>query len=243
VKELTQIENFRVEIRRRSYQRSMNLRVEVGGGLKVTCGKSVSLRQITGFVRDSREFIQKRVLHFEALRLQHPEKQYLSGEIFLFLGRRRTLEVVWTWASRVRLTATEAELEMLAPLSSTQGERMKACQRFYRKQAQLHLAERVAHFAAAMDLQPKKLTIRGQSTRWGSCSSQGLVSLNWKLMAAPEEVIDYVVIHELAHLQHMNHSPRFWELVGRFQVEWRASKRWLREHEFELGVQFPRRVG
>jgi predicted metal-dependent hydrolase len=90
-----------------------------------------------------------------------------------------------------------------------------------------------------MDLAPRSFAVRGQTTRWGSCSARGQISLNWKLMAAPLEVIDYVIVHELAHLVHMNHSRRFWDLVGRFHPDWRSAKAWLSRHEPEINSQFP----
>lgn len=216
----------------------MNLTVKPDGRVRVTCGRRVSQRQIAHFVLESREFIQKRILEYETLRKHFPEKQYSSGEPFLFFGQSVPLEVIWTWTTKVRVHAGEGLLEMLAPLASSKLERQKAMHLFYRKQARLHLTERVEHFAQKMQLFPRQLSVRGQKTRWGSCSSRGEVSLNWKLLAAPLEVIDYVVIHELAHMRHMNHSPQFWELVACFHPEWKACRRWLKEHEFPIAVQF-----
>jgi predicted metal-dependent hydrolase len=85
---------------------------------------------------------------------------------------------------------------------------------------------------------PSHVSIRGQRTRWGSCSSEGAISLNWKLLAAPIDVIDYVIVHELAHIRHLDHSPQFWSLVETFYPDWRLAKLWLKEHEFSIGVQF-----
>ncbi|MDP9400540.1 MAG: M48 family metallopeptidase, partial [Actinomycetota bacterium] len=75
-----------------------------------------------------------------------------------------------------------------------------------------------------------RLAIRGQRTRWGSCSSSGTVSINWRLLLAPEAVLDYVVWHEACHLRVPDHSPRFWALVERHCPGFRDPRRWLREH-------------
>ena len=75
---------------------------------------------------------------------------------------------------------------------------------------------------------------RDQRTRWGSCSSRGTLSFNWRLALAPLEVLDYVVVHELCHLREANHSPRFWRLVGERRPGWREQRAWLREHGAEL---------
>ncbi len=238
VKEFTQIEKYTVEIWRRAYQRSMNLRVGPGGQLRVTCGRRISVREIERFVGESREFIEKRVLEIETLRRRFPEKQYVSDEEFLFFGERLKLDVVWTWTTRAKVQANEFRLELLAPVNSTREERRRAMHSYFKKQARLHIEERVEFFAGSMGLFPKQISIRGQRTRWGSCSASGEISLNWKLLAAPLAVIDYVVVHELAHMRHMNHSREFWQLVESFQSTYKVSRRWLKDHEFEIGTQF-----
>ena len=85
---------------------------------------------------------------------------------------------------------------------------------WYRREAATWLAGRVEHYAPRLGVRPSRVTIRGQRSRWGSCSGKGTVSLNWRLMMVPSTLADYVVVHELCHLRHMNHSPRFWEMVA-----------------------------
>ena len=79
-----------------------------------------------------------------------------------------------------------------------------------------------------------RIDVRGQRTRWGSCSSRGTLSFNWRLVLAPVEVLDYVVVHEVCHLREPNHSPRFWRLVAERRPEWRRHRDWLRVHGAEL---------
>ena len=96
------------------------------------------------------------------------------------------------------------------------------------------IRERVAHFAPLVGRQPGRITIREQKTRWGSCSAKKNLNFNWKLMLAPPDVLDYVVVHELCHLIHLDHSPAFWALVGSVLPDYRARRRWLKEHGDEL---------
>ncbi len=79
-----------------------------------------------------------------------------------------------------------------------------------------------------------RIDVRGQRTRWGSCSPRGTLSFNWRLVLAPFEVLDYVVVHELCHLREPNHSPRFWSLVSERRPDWRAQRDWLRAYGSEL---------
>lgn len=109
----------------------------------------------------------------------------------------------------------------------------RALARFAEAEARLHLAERVRHWSQVMGLHPSGISFRKQKTRWGSCSSDGHISLNWKLIFAPEAVIDYVVIHELAHLRHQNHSQQFWNLVLQFDPAAHSHRKWLRAHQHE----------
>ena len=88
--------------------------------------------------------------------------------------------------------------------------------------------------ARALGVRYERIAIRDQRTRWGSCSSRGTLSFNWRLALAPHSVLDYVVVHELCHLREPNHSPRFWALVAERRPGWRAERDWLREHGAEL---------
>jgi predicted metal-dependent hydrolase len=88
--------------------------------------------------------------------------------------------------------------------------------------------------APELGVEPKRVQIRDQRSRWGSCSTRGTLSFNWRLVLAPFEVLDYVVVHELCHLREPNHSRRFWKLVELRRPDWRAQRDWLHEHGPEL---------
>ena len=96
------------------------------------------------------------------------------------------------------------------------------------------IRERVDHFAPRLGVHPGRIAIREQKTRWGSCSSKDNLNFNWKLIMAPPQVLDYVVIHELCHLIEFNHSPRFWALVERQMPDYGAWKKWLDGHKDDL---------
>lgn len=105
-----------------------------------------------------------------------------------------------------------------------------AVERWYRARARPHLTALVQRWAPRMGVSPTRVVVRAQVSRWGSASARGQISLNWRLMMAPERIGEYVVVHELAHLVHMDHSPRFWALVEAHWPGHRADREWLRAH-------------
>ena len=107
------------------------------------------------------------------------------------------------------------------------------------KQAAVILPERVHYFAKSMGVTVGRITIRSQKTRWGSCSAQGNLNFNCLLMLCPEEVRDYVVIHELCHRKHLNHSADFWSEVERYCPNYRIHRKWLKDNGAVLIMQLP----
>ena len=100
----------------------------------------------------------------------------------------------------------------------------------YRKRARTQLEARAAYYAGLMGVTYNRIAIRAARTRWGSCSAQGNLNFHWKLILMPPEVLDYVVVHELAHRKEMNHSARFWEEVERILQDYKRRRKWLKDY-------------
>jgi predicted metal-dependent hydrolase len=116
------------------------------------------------------------------------------------------------------------------PIADANGDLRPAVERHLRQLAARELPPRVLELAALHNLPVRRVTVRNQRSRWGSCSRRGTVSLNWRLVQAPGSVRDYLVLHELAHLKEMNHSRRFWSEVARLCPEFAEAERWLKQH-------------
>ena len=115
-------------------------------------------------------------------------------------------------------------------LAPTGQQRIPALERWYRRAARDEVAARLDHACALTGASYSQLTIRSQRTRWASCSPGGAMSFNWRLLLAPEPVLDYVVWHEVCHLDVLDHSPRFWSLLARRCPDYREHARWLRRN-------------
>lgn len=120
------------------------------------------------------------------------------------------------------------------PVSNLTDTQRAALEKRYITAAKEYFPKRVACFAPLTGGTYTRITIRDQKTRWGSCSAKGTLSFNWRLMLAPPAVLDYVVVHELCHLTHMDHSKAFWSLVESICPDYRTHRKWLKDHGQEL---------
>ena len=135
---------------------------------------------------------------------------------------RRTRSRVWRQADRLHVWADDDD----AVVSLLQG--------WYRREARTRLGERLAELSPRVGVSPGSVSIRSQRTRWGSCSSRGTISLNWRLVLVPARLADYVLVHELCHLRHMDHSPAFWAMVARVMPDHDLRRAELRARQASL---------
>lgn len=151
----------------------------------------------------------------------------------LFQEKEKWIVKHYQTQKTIRENAAKAESD----LSEAQK---KALEMRYREAAREYIPKRVLYYQQFIEGTYKRITIRDQATRWGSCSSSGTLSFNWRLMLAPPAVLDYVVVHELCHFEHMNHSKEFWSAVERVLPEYKEHKKWLKEHGSMLRVEILR---
>ena len=147
-------------------------------------------------------------------------------------------QLVLTDAARFSLVESDQSIILQLPYSVKPDNRElyinKQLQDWFKQQAMSHFPARLAALSQELKLVPLDLNIKKYKARWGSCSSTGIISLNYLLMMTPNFVIDYVIVHELCHLKHMNHSKSFWDLVASFYPQYPQAKRWLKEHNLQL---------
>lgn len=240
--EILFVHNKKVRVRRKSYQRNLSLSLRPSGELVVTAARSIPLKMITRFVMDSWAWVLEQNEKTQDLRERFPQKKFESGEYFTVLGLEYCLKIEQIKARKpnVHVSSGSLVVELPEKLASTpeimRGSARSIVRNYYEELGKKILAERVLIYSQKLQLYPQSVTYRCQKTRWGSCSPNGNISLNWRLVAAPLEVIDYVVIHELCHLQHHNHSRSFWKLVEKYSPRWKKIRRWL--HENQYGFDF-----
>jgi predicted metal-dependent hydrolase len=192
--------------------------------IRVTIPRGGSRREAMAFFQRSIDWVDRRIEEMQRVG-SLSTIPWSAGTKVWFRGREESIVIEKTGETgRIRIGDIEIQGDPVA------GDLRELVEKAMRMAAQKELPERVEVFANQMSLRPSRVTIRGQRTRWGSCSAKGALSLNWRLMQVPLEVRDYVLIHELSHLQHLNHSSRFWQFVETFCPDYRLHEAWLRSH-------------
>lgn len=210
----------------RRTRQSIGIRVR-DGVVELIAAPGVSQERLHQVLRQRHDWIVGHVLR---QRSQQAKSEDLSR--LTLLGEALGLRLVGGGRKTVR---RDGDVLLVAGVAEGDAEALKAVlAKYLKREAALLFPGRLALLAARCRRKPSRLQLSSARTRWGSCSADGGIRLNWRLAQAPLAVVDYVIAHELAHLEHMNHSPAFWAETERLYPGWRESRRWLRQHGGEL---------
>lgn len=212
----------------RSKRRTISLEVKLDGSLIVRAPIITPRGQIEELVKSKERWIRKKQELLKQQSLEVPAKKFVPGEQFLYLGEPYTLEVVNEQADPLVLK------DKFYLTANSQKNAQLVFANWYRKQASLVIKELVVNRAQENGFEYTRIGITSARTRWGSCGPKGSLNFTWRLIMAPREVIDYVVVHELVHLQVRNHSKAFWGEVSNLMPEYLDRRAWLRENGHQL---------
>ncbi|QDR81003.1 M48 family metallopeptidase [Sporomusa termitida] len=197
----------------------------------ITPGK-LTTAEIEHIIMVKRRWLTSRLHKLSALAANPVNLRLTTGSQLLYRGEPRTLTVL-AGSSKPEISLTPAEVLVKLPADpKTNPEAMteQLIKAWLVKQAGELFLNKTKQWAAVIGVCPARITIKDQKTRWGSCSSLGNINYNWRIIMAPPQVADYLIIHELCHLLVPNHSVRFWEQVGRFSPEYRECRQWLADN-------------
>ncbi len=211
-------------LKRSSRRRSIGLRID-DRGLTVNVPLSASEKWLHSVLHDKAHWVIDKLENWQANKPASP--QWADGERVLFCGESFTLRIVPS------LFDTPPQLHgmhLVIHISKADNQATieKIVEQWYRREALQLFEECVAHFASLMNVTPREIKLSTAHTQWGSCTARGTVRLNWQLVRMPLHLIDYVVVHELAHLREMNHSAAFWRVVGEACPDYAKRRRELR---------------
>jgi predicted metal-dependent hydrolase len=213
--------------------RARHARILVGGdGVEVVVPQRFPLRDVEPFVREKGPWIERTLRRLRQSELDFPPVCVEDGGCVPYLGEQLALSLCEE-PCRVRSHVSRRGSRLRVALAPGHSA-LDALEGWYRRRAREEVGARLDAAVARAGTWYTTLQIRGQRTRWASCSSSGAMSFNWRLLLAPEEILDYVIEHEVAHLDVHDHSPRFWALLAARCPAWREHEGWLRRHGHAL---------
>ena len=219
---------FKIEKSKR-YSKKVSLRIDKDGRVVLTFPWRISEKEALKLVRDNLQKIKASVQIFSE------QFVYNGGDTLLYLGVPRKI----VFDSSV-LVPFSYNMDKFVLNPRYVDNVYVLARRWLVKKAEEYLPKRLMELAQKLGVRYKKVQVRDVRSRWGSCSSKGTISLNWRLIMAPIDVIDYVLIHELAHIVHPNHSKYFWRYVATFCPDYKLHRSWLRkngQHLFNWSVK------
>jgi len=218
-------------IRRSTKRATVALTIENDGGLVVTAPSEVPIDKLNAVVRDKAPWVIQRSRRVRELPPPPSEREFVTGETVLYLGRQLRLKVVETAKKGdPRIWAGWYEVPV-APRLSGEDRRREVRRRLagsLEEHAKLYLPGRLAEVCRRARVEKPSIIVREQRKRWGSCDARGTVRINWRIVQAPIPLIEYVLAHELVHLVHRSHGPEFWATLGRMMPDYEERRRRLR---------------
>jgi predicted metal-dependent hydrolase len=223
--EYVQGNGFVAQVSRTDRSKSATIKVEEGV-VVVVVPRTLTQVRIKKLLDDKKLWIKQKIALHPQMQVT-TEKQYVSGEAFSYLGRNYRLKVNEGELTPIKLV--HGSLTISAPKDESQHQMIKyALTIWYRRRAELKLREKLLRYSPIVGVETNGYKIKSFQSRWGSCTPRGRVDFNWKIIMAPNRVVDYVVVHELCHLKQHDHSPQFWKLVESIMPDYAESKEWLR---------------
>ncbi|OGP74315.1 MAG: hypothetical protein A2V86_07140 [Deltaproteobacteria bacterium RBG_16_49_23] len=217
-------------IRSKKRRKTLSLRVKEDGRIVLYVPYHTPKGEIEGFIKEKESWVIKKISEKERS-IKETERAFIPGEKFLYLGESYPLEIRESDHQEPPLKLSFGKFIL------GQDHIEKARDLFvqwYKREAKEKIAGRVGYYSNRLDLFPKGIKITSAKYRWGSCSRDNQLSFSWRMIMAPLTIIDYILIHELAHIKEKNHSRRFWVYLESILPDYRRKRLWLKENGHRL---------
>lgn len=222
---------FDYKVIRRPRRKTAYIAVEPDCSVRVLVPYSLPDEKVLELVNRKSRWIKTKITHFQEVIQKQKQSEYVSGESFAYLGRNYRLKIVPGDAvEEVKLV--NGKFYVHVPQETTFEERnqliVKQLTGWYKERAIIRLRQKTIRYAKQMGLVPVAVGLKDYSSRWASCHTDGKIYFNWKIMVATHSIVDYVVVHELCHLVHPDHSKQFWKLLETVLPDYAERKQWLK---------------
>lgn len=214
-------------------KRDITIAVDWKTGVSVVVPEGTAQERIDAALRRKASWILRKLADFQEIKPLSTYHKFISGEKFLYLGRQYRMKVqAQDNMHDVSLVFQNGRFVATVPTSSTptwRGEQLReAFRAWYITHGLIKVQQRMKLFAPRLGLAPSKVVVKEQQARWGSCTKAGIININWRVLMAPMKIVDYVVVHELSHMIHADHSAEFWTVVSSVMPDYDERKEWLR---------------
>ena len=222
-----------VVVRSKKRKKTISLQVRANGTAVFYVPHRTPIPEIDKFVREKERWLWRKIRENGERQKEIKTKKYVTGETLFFLGEPYPLKIGAVTDGCDKLAFFCGQF-VLASDKISQGRELFVD--WYRKSAQRYIGEKVDHYSQTLKLITRGIRISNARFRWGSCSQDNHLYFSWRLIMAPCPVIDYLVVHELAHLQEKNHSGLFWDLVGNTITDYKKQRIWLKDNGHTLDI-------
>ncbi len=226
-------EDFTVLVVKSDRRKTTALKIK-NGEVSIHIPTRLPIELAQHFVKQKTPWIRQKLQ--DNVRKSLPQPQFINGESVLYLGQDYQLQVILT----ERKTTTKKNKQTIEvhgrPNHLSPTAIRAALITWYKQQAELYLKSQTKTLSIKTNLFPQSITVKTYKARWGSCRVNGDIQYNWKLILAPPDIIDYVIIHELCHLEQHNHSERFWQLVNTHYPNFKMARLWLKKNGDTLDI-------
>jgi len=229
-------DGFTAEIIRSSKRNSVAIKISKGT-VYVMVPESLNKTIIETLVANKSRWIKEKLARQREVIAVKP-KEFITGDVFSYLGKEYVLNIESGNSYSLTLHKDDYNFVISVIDKTTDNSKMikQLLVKWYKQQAQLIMIEKTEHYAKIIGVSPSSVVIKAFKSRWGSCSIKSVIQYNWKIIMAPEPVIDYLVVHELSHILHHNHSPAFWKTVGAYCPAYKEQGAWLKLNGARLEI-------
>jgi len=217
---------FVADIIRSSRRKTAAIKIQKGK-VFVIVPECLSMAAIESLVAKKHRWIKEKLAIQNEIIAIKP-KAFVSGESFSYLGRNHPLKIESGLYPFIKLHQDELVVSIRDKTADNAQTIKQLLIKWYQQQAESELKEKTESYSRIIGVNPSSVTIKSFKSRWGSCSITGGIQYNWKIIIAPDRIVNYVVIHELCHILHHNHSPAFWKAVERYCHDYRDCSAWLK---------------
>lgn len=219
-------------VRSRKRKKTISLQVRRDGTVVIQAPHYTPKGEIERIIEEKKSWLRKRIK--EQQEREREKKSFTGGEAFLFLGKSYPLVIVHAGGDDRQILPLTFSSEHFLLRGDHAAEARSLFTEWYRERAGEHIPERVRHFSTLLRSFPRGIRISNAACRWGSCSADNKLFFSWRLVMAPPQVIDYVILHEFVHMNEKSHSPRFWNLLEAVLPDHGKYRLWLRENDHLL---------